>query len=162
MPDKNLKEIEDEHSNVDSPIPVDDPDLHTNASPRTPDNVRTETAVTPERTPHTSAEAVNPLSYLPVDDPDIPTPASPRTPDNIPPERTTHTSIEAINPLPKSSVECKQSKRKSQKSEILSGTPYRKFADSKEKARKMKGKSERQQKRLEAAQEKEKKPGGLK
>jgi hypothetical protein len=40
MPDKNLKEIEDEHSNVDSRLPVYDPDLHTPASPRTPDNVR--------------------------------------------------------------------------------------------------------------------------
>jgi hypothetical protein len=67
----------------------------------------------------------------------------------------------AINPLPKSSVESKQRKRKSRKSEILSGTPYKNFADSKEKASKMKGKSERQQKRLEAAQKKEK-PGGLK
>jgi hypothetical protein len=36
MPDKNLKEIEDEHSNADSHLPVDDPDLHTSASPRVP------------------------------------------------------------------------------------------------------------------------------
>jgi hypothetical protein len=43
----------------------------------------------------------------------------------------------------------------------LSGTPYKNFADNKEKASKMKGKSERQQKRLEAAQKREK-PGGLK
>jgi hypothetical protein len=34
MPDENLKEIEDEHSNVDSPH-----HLHTPASPRNPDNV---------------------------------------------------------------------------------------------------------------------------
>jgi hypothetical protein len=110
MPHKNLKEIEDERSNVDSPLPVDDPDLHTPPSPRTPDNVHMETAVTPERTPCTSSEAVNPLSYLPVDDPDLPTPVSTRTPDNVPPERTTYTGIEAINPLPKSSVEGKQRK----------------------------------------------------
>jgi hypothetical protein len=50
-------------------------------------------------------------------------------------------------------VEGKQRKRKYQKSEILSGTSYNNFADRKEKANKMKGKSERQQKRLEAAQE---------
>jgi hypothetical protein len=51
MTDKNLKEIEEEHTNVDSPLPVDDPDLHTTASQRSPDNVRMETAVTPERIP---------------------------------------------------------------------------------------------------------------
>jgi hypothetical protein len=110
MPDKNLKKTEDKHTNVDSPLPVDDPDLHTPASQRSPDNVRMETAVTPRRILRTSAIAVNPLSYLPVDDPDLPTPASPRTPLNVPPERTTHTSKEAINPLPKSSVEGKQRK----------------------------------------------------
>jgi hypothetical protein len=76
MPDKNLKDTEDKHTNVDSPLPVDDPNLHTPTSPRTPDNVRMETAVTPERTPHTSAEAVNPFPYLPVDDSDLPTPVS--------------------------------------------------------------------------------------
>jgi hypothetical protein len=58
-------------------------------------------------------------------------------------------------------VEGKQRKRKFQKSEIFSGTPYTNFADSKEKASKMNGKSERQQKRLEAAQKREK-PEGLK
>jgi hypothetical protein len=31
MPDKNLNEIEVEHTNVDSPLPVYDPDLHTPA-----------------------------------------------------------------------------------------------------------------------------------
>jgi hypothetical protein len=95
IPDGNLKDIEHEHSNFDSPLPVDGSDHDTPASPRTPHNARMETAVTPERTPHTSAEAVNPLSYLPVDDPDLPTPAPPRTPDNVPPEGTTRTGIEA-------------------------------------------------------------------
>jgi hypothetical protein len=51
-------------------------------------------------------------------------------------------------------VESKQRKRKSKKSEILSGTPYKSCVESreKEKAIRMKGKAERQQKRLEAAQ----------
>jgi hypothetical protein len=53
-------------------------------------------------------------------------------------------SKEAINPLPKSSVEGKQHKRKSQKSEIFSGMPYKQTADSKEKEKtsKIKGKAE--------------------
>jgi hypothetical protein len=80
-PDENLEWTEDGHSNVDSPLRVDDPDLPTPASQRTPDNIR------------------------------------------VLPESTTHTSIEAIHSLPKDSVEGKQRKRKSQKSEILSGTP---------------------------------------
>jgi hypothetical protein len=63
------------------------------------------------------ANAVNPFPYLPVDDPNLPTRVSTRTPDNVPPERNTHTCIEAINPLPKSSVEGKQRKRKSQKNQ---------------------------------------------
>jgi hypothetical protein len=97
-PDENLELTEDRHTNVDSPLRVDGPDL--------------------------------------------PTSASQRTPDNILPESTTHTSIEAINPLPKDSVEGKQRKRKSHKSEILSGPPYKRFIESKEKdkARNMKGK----------------------
>jgi hypothetical protein len=65
--------------------------------------------------------------------------------------------------LPKDSEEGKQRKRKYHKSEILSGTPYKRFIESKqkEKARNMKGKAEQQLKGLEAAQEKGK-SGGLK
>jgi hypothetical protein len=56
------------------------------------------------------------------------------------PESTTHTSTEAISPLPKASVEGKRRKRKSQESEILPGTAYKTFTESKgkEKASKMK------------------------
>jgi hypothetical protein len=79
------------------------------------------------------------------------------------PESTTHTSIEAINPFTKVPVKGKQRKRKFQESEILSGTPYETFTESKEKekASKMEGKAEWQLKGLEAAQKKEK-SGGLK
>jgi hypothetical protein len=99
-------------------------------------------------------EHSNVNSPLPVDDLNLHTPASQQTPDNVPPERTTHTFIEAINPLSKSSVEGKQRKKKSKESEILSGTPYRKFAvvKKKEKVSKMKGRVERQHAQQEAAQ----------
>lgn len=71
----------------------------------------------------TEDEHSNYDSPLSVDDADLLTPASPCAPDNIPSESTTHTIIEAINQLPKASVEGKQCKRKSQRYEILSGTP---------------------------------------
>jgi hypothetical protein len=120
-PDENLELTEDGHSNVDSPLRVDGPDLPTPASQRTPDNIL------------------------------------------VLPESTTHTSIVAITPLPKDSVEGKQPNGKSHKSEILSGTPHKRFIESKEKekARNMKGKAEQQLKGFEAAQEKGK-SGGLK
>jgi hypothetical protein len=72
------------------------------------------------------------------------------------PERTTRTSREAINPLPKASVEGKQRKRISQKSEMLPETPYKTFIESDEikKTSKMKGNAGRQLKLLEAAQKK--------
>jgi hypothetical protein len=50
-----LGETEVGHSNVDSPLPVDDPDLPTPASPRNPDNVP------PESTARADIEAMNPL-----------------------------------------------------------------------------------------------------
>jgi hypothetical protein len=56
-------------------------------------------------------------------------------------KETTCRGTEAINPLPKSSVEGKQRDRKPQKSEILPGTLYKNFSDSKEEASKVKGKS---------------------
>jgi hypothetical protein len=60
-------------------------------------------------------------------------------------------------------VEGKRPKRKSQLSEILPGTTYKTFLESKGKgkARKLQGKTELQLKWLEAAQKKEK-SGGLK
>jgi hypothetical protein len=51
------------------------------------------------------------------------------------PESTTHTSIEEISPIPKASVEGKRCKRKSQESEILPGTPYKTFIESKGKGK---------------------------
>jgi hypothetical protein len=56
------------------------------------------------------------------------------------------TGMEAINPLPEASLEGKRRKRRPQESEILPGTAYKTFIESKEKekARKMKGKAERQ------------------
>jgi ribosomal protein L2 len=69
--------------------------------------------------------------------------------------------MEAKNPLPKSSVEGKHSKMKSQESYILSGTPYKKFLEGKEKekASEMKGKAER---RLKSWKQDRKMSGSLK
>jgi hypothetical protein len=39
--------------------------------------------------------------------------------------------MEAVTALPKASLEGKKRKRKSQESEILSGTPYKKFIERK-------------------------------
>jgi hypothetical protein len=80
------------------------------------------------------------------------------------PESTAHMSTKVINPLPKASVEGKQRKRKPQESEILPGTPYKTFIESKEKekASKMKRRAERQLKGLETAQEKKEKSGSQK
>jgi hypothetical protein len=66
--------------------------------------------------------------------------------------------MEEINPLPKASVEGKHRKRKSRKSEILSGTPYKMFTESKEKekANKVRGRVERRMKVLKKAQKIEK------
>jgi hypothetical protein len=66
------------------------------------------------------------------------------------PESTPHSSIEAISSLTKPSLERKQCKTKSQASEILPGTPYKTFIESKieAKASKMKGRTERQLKGL--------------
>jgi hypothetical protein len=57
--------------------------------------------------------------------------------------------MEAIYQVPKASVDGKQRKRKSRESEILPGTHYRTFIESKEKekASKMKGRAERKLKR---------------
>jgi hypothetical protein len=77
------------------------------------------------------------------------------------PESTAHTSMEEINPLPKASVEVKLRKIKSRKSEILPGTPNKICIEikGKEKVNKMKVRTDRQLKRLEAQHETEESVG---
>jgi hypothetical protein len=98
-------------------------------------------------------------SPLRVDGPDLPTLASPRSPDYIATTRKYNSYYHSsIKPIAKTSVEGKERKKKSQESEILPGTPYKTFIESKEKDKesKMKGKAERQLKGLEEAQKTEK------
>jgi hypothetical protein len=100
-------------------------------------------------------------SPLRVNRPDVPRSVSPRTPDNIATRKCYSHQHGGNKPTAKISVEAKQLKRKSQQSEILSGTPYKKFIEGKgkEKASKIKGRAERQLKGFEAAQKKLKSGG---